>query len=437
MSRRGGLLALFLLLGCPAPTTGARDAATQPSEPKTAALVAPDPPADASPAADPAAAAIERATKLAHSTLILDGHVDLPWRLYQGSMPDGTLGEDVARSTRAGDFDYPRAAGGGLDAPFMSIYVPSDYAKLSARELADRLIDIVESIVRASPDKFALARSPVDVRANFAAGKISLPMGMENGAPIGTDLNHLQHFYDRGIRYITLTHGKDNAIADSSYDGRHTHRGLSSFGRKVVTRMNELGIMIDVSHLSDQAFWHVLELSRVPVIASHSSCRSFTPGFERNMSDEMIEALARQGGVIQINFGSTFVDDAVRKQRDARKSALDTILTEKGLTWEDPKAKPVIARYDAEHPPAFATAEQVVDHIEHVIKLVGVDHVGLGSDFDGVGDSMPIGLKDVSAYPTLIRILQERGYDEVAIEKIASGNVLRVWSAVEAYARRE
>jgi membrane dipeptidase len=247
-------------------------------------------------------------------------------------------------------------------------------------------------------------------------------------------LENVRHFYDRGIRYVTLAHSKDNHISDSSYDDAHKNKGLSEFGKKVVGEMNRLGVMVDVSHISDEAFWQVIEVSKVPVIASHSSCRHFTPGWQRNMSDEMIRALAEHGGVIQINFGSGFVDAETQKQSTAQSGELDAILKAKGLDRADREAKPVIDAFRAEHPRKRATVEQVADHIDHVKQLVGIDHVGLGSDFDGVGDTLPTGLKDVSQYPNLIRVLLERGYKEEEIEKICSGNVLRVWQAAADYA---
>lgn len=378
----------------------------------------------------------EQAQAIAHETIILDGHVDLPWRLEKSRAPDGSITENVAERTPEGDFDWVRAREGGLDAPFMSIFVAARYEMNGAKKVADELIDMVEAIASKNPDKFALARSPADVKANFAAGKVSLPMGMENGAPLQGKLDNVEHFYDRGIRYITLAHSKDNHLSDSSYDDRHTHKGLTKFGKKVVAEMNRLGIMVDVSHLSDEAFWDVMEVSEVPVIASHSSCRHFTPGWERNMSDEMIEALAKKGGVIQINFGSQFIDDDIRKQRSARWDEIDRLLKENGMDREDHDADTLIDEYDDKHPIPNANVGQVADHIDHVVKLVGIDHVGLGSDFDGVGDTLPDGLKDVSYYPKLIEVLLQRGYARSDIEKILSGNVLRVWQRVEDHARK-
>lgn len=375
-----------------------------------------------------------RAVALAKRVIVLDGHIDLPWRLEKSAAPDGALTEDVGAGTHGGDFDLPRARAGGLDAPFMSIYVSPDFEMKGADAVADTLIDMVEGLVKANPDGFALAPSVQSVRDNFAAGKVSLPMGMENGAPLMGKLENVARFHGRGIRYITLAHSKDNHISDSSYDERHTHGGLSAFGKSVVAEMNRVGIMIDVSHISDDAFWQVIEHTKVPVIASHSSCRHFTPGFERNMSDAMIQALAKNGGVIQINFGSGFLDGEIRNGRKAHDAAVKALLKEKGLDPDSDAGKAAAEAYGAEHPAPRATVGMVADHVEHVIKLVGIEHVGLGSDFDGVGDSLPTGLRSVADYPNLFEELLRRGHSEADLEKLASGNVLRVWSAVEAYA---
>jgi membrane dipeptidase len=386
--------------------------------------------------APPSTEMLVKAQELAQRFILLDGHIDVPDRLVETLDTKGAIAEDLSQRTPKGDFDWPRAKAGGLDAPFMSIYVPADKENNGAKELAEKLIGIVESIAAKWPDKFALARSPGDVRTNTSLGKISLPMGMENGAPIENKLENVKYFHDRGIRYITLTHSKDNHISDSSYDEHHTHKGLSEFGKKVVGEMNRVGIMIDVSHISDDAFWQVMELSRTPVIASHSSCRHFTPGFERNMNDDMIKALAKKGGVIQIAFGSSFIDGDIQRTRREAWKRFEVEREKRKLKDGSPEAKAFAEEFEKnEIPKRYATLKQVADHIDHVVKLVGVEHVGLGSDFDGVGDSLPEGLKDVSGYPNLIRALLERGYSEADIEKIASGNVLRVWQAVEDYGR--
>ena len=373
-----------------------------------------------------------KANDLAQQFVLADTHVDLPYRLKIKHFRLEREYMGIPVSTTEGDFDFERAKKGGLDAPFMSIYIPSDYQLKpdNGKALADSLINMIEGIVQAHPDKFALAGTPSEIEENSKAGKVSLPLGMENGAPIGSDVNNVKYFFDHGIRYITLTHGKQNQICDSSYDtlNRSWH-GLSPFGEKVVAEMNRVGMMVDISHVSDSAFYDVIKISKAPVIASHSSCRYFTPGFERNMSDDMIKALAKNGGVIQINFGASFLDSLARVNSKLLDS-LEKTLKGKGLTSKDSAAQPVIDQFAKNHSDLYSDVERVADHIDHVVKLVGIDHVGIGSDYDGVGDSLPLGLKDVSDYPNLFYVLLKRGYTDEDIKKICSGNIFRVWNKV-------
>lgn len=374
----------------------------------------------------------KKADELAHRFILIDGHVDLPYRMgVKNFRPTKEL-LGIPISSDKGDFDYERARKGGLDVPFMAVYVPAEYqTEGGAKAFADKTINMIESIIDAHPDKFARAPTVKSVKDNFKKGLMSLPMGMENGAGIEDDLANLAYFHKRGIRYITLTHSKDNQICDSSYDDANTWNGLSPFGKKVVAEMNRVGIMVDISHVSDKAFYDVLKISKAPVIASHSSCRIFTPGWQRNMDDDMIRALAEHNGVIQINFGSTFLDKKVDKANKANRKKLDALLEKKGLTMQDPKAKAEIDAFQKKNPTLFSDVEMVAKHVDHVVKIAGINHVGLGSDFDGVGDSLPTGLKDVSQYPNLIYLLLKKGYTEQDIEKICSGNVLRVWTEVE------
>ncbi len=368
------------------------------------------------------------AKELSQKFIITDGHVDLPYRLKA----DGYMGAEEMldlRNSEVGDFDFSRAALGGVNAPFMSIYIPSRLQKEGgSKELADSLINMVGKITTDFPDHFALANSPEEVKANFKKGLISLPMGIENGAAIEDKLENVKYFSDRGIRYITLTHAKDNLICDSSYDTTRTWNGLSPYGTEVVKEMNRVGIMVDISHVSDSAFYQVMEMTDVPCIASHSSCRHFTPDFERNMSDDMIKLLAEKGGVIQINFGSTFLaKESIDKWKElgeiAKKMKIETPdMTDSTLTAF--KDQWLIDN------DAFADVQTVADHIDHVVSIAGIDHVGFGSDYDGVGNSLPTGLKDTSGFPNLIEELLNRGYSEEGIEKICSGNVFRVWSKV-------
>lgn len=372
------------------------------------------------------------ADSLAHAYIITDGHVDLPYRLKVRNFRLEKEYLGIPIQTDDGDFDYERAKQGGLDAPFMSIYIPSSYQLQPdmGKALADSLIDMIRGIADAHPDKFGLAGTPAEVDAHFKAGRIALPMGMENGAPIGNDIANVKYFYDRGIRYVTLTHGKDNQICDSSYDTLNTWKGLSPFGEEVVREMNRVGIMVDISHVSDSTFYDVLKITKAPVIASHSSLRYFTPGWQRNMADDMVKALKGNGGVVQINFGSTFLNSAVSKANDANRKKLQAILKEKGLGMRDSLAKPIIDEFRKENPSLYADVKTVADHIDRVVELAGIDHVGIGSDYDGVGDSLPTGLKDVSQYPNLIYELLRRGYSPEDIEKICYKNVWRVWNKV-------
>ncbi len=365
----------------------------------------------------------EKANRLAHEFILVDTHVDLPLRMFR-RWTDITVRSDKS------DFDYVRAQEGGLNAPFMSVYVPSERESNGAKGLADSLIDLVESIVAHWPDKFAIAKSPDDVRIQFKKGLMSLPMGMENGAPIEGNLANVKHFYARGISYITLTHGKDNHICDSSYDTTHTWGGLSPFGETLVQEMNRVGIMVDISHITDDAAEDVFRVTRAPVIASHSSCRFFTPGWERNLPDDLIKTLAKNGGVIMINFGSSFLSEEFMKKEDEARSVIMSYLRSKNLRYWDQEAQDYIKKYTAEHPLPFPDVGVVVDHIDHVVSLVGVDHVGLGSDFEGVGPTLPIGLKSVSDYPNIIEELLKRGYSDPDIKKICGENLLRVWGEV-------
>jgi membrane dipeptidase len=367
------------------------------------------------------------AQRLAQELLIVDTHIDLPYRLYDSM-------EDVTVRTEGGHFDGVRAAEGGLDAAFMSIYVPPSYQeKGGARELADELIDLVETIAADAPDMFAVAHSVADVRANFERGVMSLPLGIENGGAIEDDLGLLQHFYDRGVRYITLAHSEPNLICDSSYSEDRRWNGLSPFGRDVVAEMNRLGIMVDISHVTDDTFYQLMEMTDVPAIASHSCARAFTEGFERNMSDDMIATLAENGGVIQIAFAPSFLTQAARDQSEELWPLMRAFMEEHQVGFGSEEFKQEVARYYEEHPKATVTVADVADHIDHVVQLVGIDHVGLGSDYDGISDT-PIGLEDVSAFPNLIEELLRRGYSEEDLRKICSENILRVWSAVEAAA---
>mgnify|MGYP001170334415 FL=1 len=342
---------------------------------------------------------------IAQNSLIVDTHIDTPYRIKAQLDNLGTF-EDIAQNTSY-DFDYFRALSGGLNVPFFSIYLPADTEEAGTSfKLANELIDLMNSIIEANPEKFFLIDTSRYLGNLPGQNLIGIAYGMENGAALEGDLNNVVYFYNRGIRYITLTHSKSNHISDSSYDENKQWGGLSEFGKKLITEMNNVGIMIDISHVSDAAFLQAIDISKTPVIASHSSLRHFTPGWERNVSDLMLEALAKKGGVLQINFGTAFLTNRNDKS-----------------TGYDPSTY------------IHAEVTDVVDHIDRVVELVGIEYVGIGSDYDGVGDTLPNGLKDVSTYPNLIAELQKRGYSTSDIQKILGGNFARVWREVEEYAR--
>lgn len=365
-----------------------------------------------------------RANELAQELLIVDTHIDLPYWLLENDA-------DVSQSLSIGHFDYPRAKAGGLNVPFMSIYIPVGKQKVGqAKNLADSLIDMVEGVTKKSPDKFAIPYSTSDVEEHVNQGLISLPLGMENGAGIEDKIENLKYFYNRGIRYITLTHGEANLIGDASFSTDRPWNGLSPFGEKVVREMNRLGIMVDISHVTDETFYDVMKITKAPVIASHSSCQHFTPGWDRNMGDGLIKALAKNGGVIQINILSPFISNEHRKAIDSAiniaANQVESALGDQGFR--------VIDEVMNNASLAEITVSDIVDHIDHVVQLTSIDHVGLGTDFGSV-DWLPVDLKDVSQYPNLIAELLRRGYSEEDIAKICGNNLMRVWREVEEIAK--
>ena len=378
-----------------------------------------------SPAANPAS---DKARELSQDAIIVDTHIDVPYRLKDEW-------EDVSKSARGGDFDLPRATEGGLNTAFMSIYVPAQMEiDGGSWQLANELIDGMEALAGRDSEHFAVVRSPGQAEEAKKNGKFGIALGIENGAPIEGDLEKLRHFFDRGVRYVTLAHSKSNHIADSSYDEERKWDGLSPFGEEVVKEMNQLGMLIDISHVSDAAFYDVLEITKAPVIATHSSARHFTPGFERNMSDDMIKALAKNGGVIQINFGSSFLTPEANAYSRKRWADRAAFLESEGVEDGSDAAKAYDEQYRKDNPYPYATLAQTLDHFDHVIELVGEDYVGVGSDYDGVGDSLPEDLKDVASFPNLVQGFIDRGYSEARIRKILGGNTLRVWREVEAQA---
>lgn len=367
----------------------------------------------------------DRAKDLANKYIIVDGHIDAPTSIAEG-------GTDIGAGKNIVDFSYDLANAGGLDAPFMSIYVSAGFQETGgAKARADILIGLMEAVAARDPDKFVIARTVKDVRKAFERGKIALPLGMENGAPIEGDLKNLKHFYDRGIRYITLAHSKSNHISDSSYDDNEKWEGLSPFGFELVSAMNDIGMIIDISHVTDAAAQDILSVTRAPVMASHSSLRHFTPGWHRNMSDELVKKVGDNGGVIMINYGSAFLTETANTYSAPRDAARAAAAEAMGRAMSDAETAAFNDQWRVDNPYPFATLDDVLDHIDRVVSVAGIDHVGIGSDYDGVGDSLPVGLKDASSFPVLIDGLIARGYDEAAIEKILGANALRVWEGVE------
>lgn len=374
------------------------------------------------------------AKELAKKAIIVDTHIDAPNKLL-------AEWRDLGSITPNREFDYSSAYSGGLNVAFMSIYTSaSDDQQGKAKQNAHIQIDSIEALIARHPDKFGLLTSPKDIETLTAGNRVLLALGMENGAPIEDDINQVGKFFKRGIRYIILAHSASNRISDSSYDPQRQWSGLSPFGKNVVSEMNRIGMIVDVSHLSDKAVKDVLLLSKVPVIASHSAFRHFTPGFERNISDELALAIAAKGGVIQISFGIPFIN---------RKSAddLQTFFKEKAAITKRNQVASVSGtelideklfdkKWWDKHPIPVTPIDAVLNQFDYAIKLVGIDHVGIGSDFDGVQGALPEGLKSVADYPNLVTGLQSRGYNDEQITKLLGGNFIRVWTEIESGAEK-
>ncbi|HIY71663.1 MAG TPA: dipeptidase [Candidatus Luteimonas excrementigallinarum] len=376
----------------------------------------------------------EAARQLAQDAIIVDTHIDAPGLLLSRW---ADLGVDAPDR----EFDYPRARAGGLDVGFMAIYTSHGRDEAgTARQHAHNQIDAVEALAGRHPDKFAILTSPGDVETLREGGRVLLSMGMENAGPLGDDVSQVEAFFNRGVRYIGLTHSGNNRIGDSSYTLERKWNGLSPFGREVIAEMNRLGMIVDVSHVSDETARDVIEVSTAPVIASHSGFRHFTPGFERNLDDELAKEIAATGGVIQIPFGTMFLDGQAAADIQAYFVAADEFerrnaeLRAAGEPTEDRSA--FERNWEETHPVPDITIDPVLDQIDHGVKLVGIDHIGLGSDFDGVGGDLPENLRTVADFPHLVAGLQQRGYSDDDIRKILGGNMLRAWTAIEAAAGR-
>ena len=382
--------------------------------------------APGSPARDSKPALSAHARAILARAIVVDTHDDTPQRMLWEKF-------DLGHRDPVGNIDIPRMREGHLNAIFMSIWTPGTIPTADAVQRAFRMIDLVREQVKKHPAGLVLATSVADVRRARKENKIAVLMGMEGGHMINDDLGLLRRYAGLGVRYLTLTHSVNDDWADSSTD-KPVHNGLTPFGRQVVTELNRLGVMVDISHVSDKTFYDAIEVSRAPVIASHSSCRALCNA-ARNMSDDMLRALARNGGVVQINFHIGFLSqeyaDASKNPTPDQKAAVAAMEKKCG---EDEACK--VLGYQRLSDEVTAKGElpvvqwqRIVDHVDHAVKIAGIGHVGLGSDFDGA--IMPRGMEDVSHYPEITEELIRRGYSDEDIEKILGGNLLHVMAEVE------
>jgi len=369
-----------------------------------------------------------RVMQILKRTPLIDGHNDLPWALRQGfgNDPHGVdLNANLSTSTRL-HTDIPRLRAGGVGGQFWSVYVPASMAPVDAAKATFEQIDTVKRIVAAHPETFELATTADDLVRIHRAGKIASLIGMEGGYSIDDSLGLLREFYDSGARYMTLTHSKSTTWADSGTDAPKWN-GLNAFGEEVVKEMNRLGMMVDLSHVSEDTMVDAIRVSEAPVIFSHSSARAVT-AHPRNVPDAVLRQMAANGGIVMVTFVPGFISEPVRAWGAAR-AAETTRLT--ALNPGDPTAvKAGVDAWVAANPAPKATIEDVIAHIQHVRDVAGIDHVGLGGDYDGV-DSLPVGLEGVDGYPRLLAELMNRGWSEADIRKISGENLLRVMRAVE------
>jgi membrane dipeptidase len=363
--------------------------------------------------------------KLHQRILALDTHADAPIMMQK---PGFDVGQAHDTKRDGSQIDFPRMKQGGMDAMFFAVYTAqgprTDAGHAEAKAAALRQFGLIQDALKKYPHLAELATTPADAYRLEKAGKRAVFIGMENGYPIGDDLAMVKTYYDLGCRYITLTHFANNRIGDSSTDpDGPLHNGLSDFGKQVVREMNRLGILIDVSHVADKTFYDALALSAAPMIASHSNCRALCD-FPRNMTDQMIRDLAAKGGVVQVNF----VSDYLKKPSDAFRAAKTRVrMAGVGRTLTPAMEARLQQQSDSlakVYAPERANLSDIVDHIDHIVKLAGIDHVGIGSDFDGGGGVN--GLEDVSQIEALTGELMRRGYAEADIAKIWGGNLLRV-----------
>ena len=372
-----------------------------------------------------------RARQLHDRAIVVDTHDDTTQRLVFDK------GFDLAARNENGNIDIPRMKDGGLDALFFSIWVPSDITGPPAVKRALDQIDAVREAARLHPGDLVLATTAADVRRAAAGHKIAALMGMEGGHMIDDDLRLLRDYAALGVRYMTLTHFKNNNWADSSTD-QPAHNGLTDFGKDVVREMNRLGMMVDISHVADKTFSDALAVTTAPVIASHSSCRAIA-NHPRNMTDDMLRALAKNGGVVMINYHAGFLSEEFRTASEKRSGTIVASMDAMSKKCGGNEACTTMESDRIDHEAMLkgelprVTWDKIVEHIDHAVKIAGADHVGLGSDFDGA--TMPLGMEDASKLPKITEALLRRGHSEQDVEKILGGNILRVMDEVEKRAR--
>ncbi|HEY1469376.1 MAG TPA: dipeptidase [Candidatus Acidoferrum sp.] len=373
----------------------------------------------------------DKAKKLHSSSIVIDTHDDTTQRLLDPSFDIGTRHAD-------GNIDIPRMREGGLNAIFFSIWIPSKTVGPEAVKKSIDQIDAVREAVRKHPNDLLLATTADDIRVAKKQNKIAALMGVEGGHMIDNDLAVLRSYAVLGVRYMTLTHMGNTDWADSSTD-TPAHNGLTDFGKQVVLEMNRLGVMVDISHVSDKTFYDAIATSKAPVIASHSSARALTET-PRNMTDDMMRALAKNGGVIQINYHVGFLSQEFRDFEKAHPEAEKEINDEVKKRCGDNEACSMVMGDQVVRDMMQAGMlpkvdwTKIIDHIDYAVKVAGIDHVGLGSDFDGA--VMPMGMQDVSHLPQITGALLQKGYSESDIRKILGENTLRVMSEVERVSRQ-
>jgi membrane dipeptidase len=373
-----------------------------------------------------ASASLGTATELLRRAPVLDGHNDLPWALRAAA--NRSPGEvDIGSPVGFTHTDLPRLAAGGVGAQFWSVFVPADLQGESAVATTLEQIDLVHRLIRRYPDALELALTAADAERIMASGKVASFLGAEGGHSIAGSLGVLRALYALGVRYMTLTHNRNTPWADSATD-EPAAGGLTEFGRAVVSEMQRIGMLVDLSHVAPGTMRDALDVATVPVIFSHSSALALT-GHPRNVPDEILGRLAGNGGVCMVTFVPAFVSADCREwDRQAAAEA-----ARRGLDYRDLHSRDELGDWAAANPPPSATLADVADHIEHVRAVAGSDHVGIGGDFDGTGE-LPVGLQDVSCYPALVAELLDRGWGEADCEKLTSGNILRVLRDAEAAA---